>query len=141
MYYFNDRSKAKLETCHPDLVLIMNEAIKVIDFTVLEGARSDDMQKEYFAQGRSKLDGVTKKSKHQVSADQPLSRAVDIAPWPVVWNDTSKFCFLAGVIKGVAAALYSRGEIKNRIRWGGDWNDNNDFKDQSFVDLPHFELI
>ena len=27
------------------------------------------------------------------------------------------------------------------LRWGGDWDGDRDFKDQRFIDLPHFELV
>ena len=39
-----------------------------------------------------------------------------------------------GFVKGVA----SQKGIK--IRWGGDWDSDNDLHDQNFIDLPHFEL-
>ncbi len=26
------------------------------------------------------------------------------------------------------------------IRWGGDWNDNGEYRDEKFLDLPHWEL-
>lgn len=28
-----------------------------------------------------------------------------------------------------------------KIRWGGDWDLDTDLKDNTFDDLPHFELI
>jgi hypothetical protein len=27
-----------------------------------------------------------------------------------------------------------------KIRWGGDWDSDNIMKDQTFNDLPHFQL-
>ena len=27
-----------------------------------------------------------------------------------------------------------------KVRWGGDWDGDFEFKDQNFHDLPHFEL-
>lgn len=140
MYKFSRRSHIKKITCHKDLQLILDDSIKVVDFTILEGARSQETQITYFAQGRSKLDGVHKKSKHQVSDEQPLSMAVDIAPYPIDWNDRFRFAFLAGVMRGVATGLLEEGKITHRLRWGGDWDSDNDFKDQTFFDLPHFEL-
>ena len=140
-YSFGRRSHSKKITCHKDLQLILDESIKVVDFTILEGARSQETQMEYFAQGKSKLDGVSKKSKHQVSDEQPLSMAVDIAPYPIDWNDKFRFAFLAGVMKGVATRLLEDGKISHKLRWGGDWDSDNNFKDQTFFDLPHFELI
>ncbi len=107
----------------------------------MEGSRTQETQMEYYAQGKSKLDGINKLSKHQVSEDQPLSMAVDIAPYKIDWNDKNRFYFLAGIIKAVAAKLLEEGKITHAIRWGGDWDSDNNFKDQSFFDLPHFELI
>jgi hypothetical protein len=42
--------------------------------------------------------------------------------------------YFAGYVKGIAMMLGIP------IRWGGDWNSNNDLKDNNFDDLPHFEL-
>jgi peptidoglycan L-alanyl-D-glutamate endopeptidase CwlK len=141
MAKFSKRSQLKLDSCHPDLQLICGESIKIFDYTVLEGARSDETQQEYFKQGRSKLDGILKRGKHQVTAEKPLSDAVDITPYPIDWKDKTRFFFLAGIMKGVALRLLEEGKITHTLRWGGDWDSDNDFKDQSFNDLPHFELI
>ena len=52
-----------------------------------------------------------------------------------MYRSTKHFYFLAGIIKAIA----NKRNIK--IRWGGDWDDDNDFKDQHFNDLGHFELV
>ena len=39
---FSNRSKTRLESCHSDLQRLMNEVIKHVDITVLEGYRSTD---------------------------------------------------------------------------------------------------
>ena len=61
------------------------------------------------------------------------------------WNNKEAFRFLGGLIIGISEMLFSEGKIYHRVRWGGDWNGYknyyNDFSDQSFIDLPHFELI
>lgn len=130
MYSFGKASKARLETCHPDLQRLMNEVIKLYDFSVLEGHRSLETQQKYYRDNKSKLDGVNKKSKHQSSP----SLAVDIAPYPIDWT-RDRFYFLAGLVFAKAD------ELGIKIRWGGDWDNDKDFKDQSFDDLPHFELL
>jgi len=140
-YSFGIRSHNKKITCHKDLQLILDKAIKIIDFSILEGARTLETQQKYFAEGKSKVDGVNVKSKHQVSHNQPLSLAVDIAPYPIYWDDSFKFAFLAGVMKSVATNLLEQNKITHQLRWGGDWNSNNNFKDQTFFDLSHFELV
>ena len=35
---------------------------------------------------------------------------------------------------------YWRG-LHPRNRWGGDWNRNNDWKDEGFSDANHFEMV
>ena len=145
--YTSKRSKLALGTSHPDLVHIFNRVAEVIEVSALEGARSDRRQLELFnmTPPRTKLDGIHKKSKHQVSEAQPLSMAIDVAPYPIDFSDKPKakarFYYLAGVVDMVAHQLLKEGVITHSIRWGGDWDGDKIFDDQSFVDLPHFELI
>lgn len=124
---FGRKSKEQLSTCHPDLQKIFNEVIKYYDCTVIEGHRSDEDQLIAFNSGKSKIKSG---GKH----NQNPSLAVDVAPWPVDWKDKNRFYHFAGFVQGIAKML----NIK--VRWGGDWDSDNDLKDQSFYDLPHFEL-
>ena len=32
-------------------------------------------------------------------------------------------------------------ELGIRLRWGGDWDGDNELRDQTFNDLVHFEVI
>ena len=61
--------------------------------------------------------------------------AVDVCPYPIDWNNKERFYHFAGYVKGIADSM----GIK--IRWGGDWDGDTVFDDQSFHDLPHFELL
>lgn len=112
-------SQEKLLTCHPNLQKIMNIVINHFDYTVIEGHRSNERQQELYAQGKS----FVKVSKHN---SEP-SMAIDIAPYPIDWNDTNRFKELAKLVKCTAEAL------NIPIIHGGDWN--------SFKDYPHFELV
>jgi peptidoglycan L-alanyl-D-glutamate endopeptidase CwlK len=105
------------------------ESLAIMDFTVVCGHRSEELQNKAFKEGRSKLEWPY--SKH----NRTPSLAVDIAPYPIDWNDKERFYFLAGVMKAMAY----KHDIG--IRWGGDWKGDNDFKNNSFNDLVHFELI
>tara|TARA_R110000822_G_scaffold93640_1_gene215264 strand:+ start:150 stop:536 length:387 start_codon:yes stop_codon:yes gene_type:complete len=125
---FSKTSLAKLDTCHPDLQRIFNEVIKTYDCSILEGHRSNERQKELYHQGKSKIKSG---GKH----NSLPSAAVDAAPYPIDWNDKNRFYHFAGRVQAVALML----DIK--IRWGGDWNGDNNLKNQTFFDLPHFELI
>lgn len=61
--------------------------------------------------------------------------AVDAAPWPIDWNDTDRFLVFGGFVLGTAR---EQGLV---IRWGGDWDSDWNLRDQTFIDLPHFELV
>lgn len=129
MASFGTSSRKKLETCHSDLVAVCELVIETYDFSVLEGHRSDERQEDLFRQGKSKLRAG--QSKH----NNKISLAVDIAPYPIDWNDTSRFYFLAGLM------FQASFDLGVKIRFGGDWNQNFDFSDQTFFDLPHYELV
>lgn len=124
---FGKNSQQQLDTCHEDLQKVLNVAINEVDFTVLEGYRSKELQDKAFFEGKSKL--KYPKGMH----NKKPSLAVDIAPYPIDWKDLKRFANVAFFIRGIA---YSMG-IK--LRLGGDWN--GDFiNNESFVDLPHLEL-
>jgi len=141
MYKFGKTSAKRLLTCHIDIQTIMNKAIEnsPIDFGVAEGERSVERQKELFDAGLSKIDGVTRKGKHNYSP----SLAVDIYPFingAADW-DNETLSFLAGFIHGIASQLLEEGKISHAIRWGGNFDMDGEILEQSFDDRPHFELI
>jgi hypothetical protein len=137
---FGSSSRKKLETCHEDLQLVLNAVIEFFDVTILYGHRTPEQQQELYAIGRTTelerkpvttKDGVNKLSMH----NHYPSKAVDIAPWPIDWNDTDRIRYMAGMVMGMAAAH----NIK--LRWGGDWDMDTETKDNTFEDLLHFEVV
>ena len=119
-YRLSERSLARLEGVKPDLVRVVRRAIEItaIDFTVLEGARSKERQRQLVASGASQ----TMNSRH-LTGD-----AVDLAPyvggqvswdWPLYY-ELEKYIKRAADIEGVV------------VEWGGDW--------KSFKDGPHWQL-
>lgn len=129
MNKFSKTSMQRLKTCEPEIQELMHHVLQVHDCTILEGHRNEETQNEYYRTGKSKVrypDG-----KHNTYP----SRAVDAAPYPIDWNDIKRFYYFAGMVK---AAAYNMGIS---IRWGGDWDGDNDLNDQTFMDLVHFELI
>ena len=144
---FSERSMARLDTCHPDIRLIMLELVKTYDCSILEGLRTTEKQQEYFIAGKSKLDGIYKKSKHQDDGTG-LSRAIDVMPYKKGTNafsgeekDFRRFYFMAGMIRAISAKLLEEGKITHKVRFGLDWDSDDVFDDQNFDDMPHFELI
>lgn len=125
---FSSKSKTKLDTAHADLQKLFNEVIKHWDCTVLEGHRTEQRQNELYETGKSKVRYPN--SKHNASP----SRAVDVVPYPIDWNDWNRFYAFVGYV------LATADQLGIEVVSGLDWNDNKNFKDQSFMDAPHFQL-
>jgi peptidoglycan L-alanyl-D-glutamate endopeptidase CwlK len=130
---FGTRSKTNLGQAHPELQRLFNEVIKHYDCSVICGHRGEEEQNAAYAEGRSKL--KFPESKHNKSP----SLAVDVVPYfsndpHIRWEDKEKFYEFGGFVQGVAKVLGIN------IRWGGNWDMDDELKDQSFFDLPHFEI-
>lgn len=121
-YKFSEHSKKQLSTLHPDLQILCEVSINIVDFKIYEGYRSEQKQNEYFEEGTSKLKYPN--SKHN---NYP-SLAMDLYPYidGNVSLEQKDFGYLAGQICAVARFM----DIN--LVWGGQW--------KNFIDLPHFEL-
>jgi peptidoglycan L-alanyl-D-glutamate endopeptidase CwlK len=125
---FGDRSRRNLLTCDLELQELFNEVVKTFDCSVLCGHRNEEEQNEAYRNNHSTLKWP--ESKH----NRKPSRAVDVVPYPINWENLNRFYMFGGYVKGIADKL----GIK--IRWGGDWDSDTMTDDQKFMDLPHFEL-
>lgn len=147
MYTFGTSSLSKLKTCHSDLqkVLILALSRSSVDFGVSEGYRSVERQKMLFNEGKSKIDGISKKGNHNYNP----SRAVDIYVYHPDAEVRSKIAFnrehlsyVMGVIWSCGIELYNSGEITHKLRWGGNWDSDGIISfDQTFDDFPHIEIV
>ncbi len=130
MFRLGSRSKRRLSGVHPDLKAVVELAITIaiVDFTVLEGVRSDERQiKLYEAGATSTLNSRHKVKKIEDGGDG-FAHAVDLGAWVdggVRW-DWPLYSKIAASMK---LAAY---ELGIKIEWGGDW--------RSFKDGPHFQL-
>ena len=68
------------------------------------------------------------------SADKP-SLAVDVAAYPIAWDDRARQTLFAGYVLATAKAMGVD------LRWGGDWNRDTEVRDNGFDDLVHFEIM
>lgn len=134
MPHFGLTSRKRLDTCHQDLQAIFEEVVKGFDCAILCGHRDEVGQMLAYESGKSQLPWPD--SKHNTYP----SMAVDVAPWPLDWNDRGAFYMLAGYVLCTADRLKAEGKITHSLRYGGDWNGDHHTKDQRFDDLPHFEL-
>ncbi len=136
MYTLSKSSSEKLETCDKRLIKIVEAAIKIskIDFGVSCGHRSIEEQQKLFNEGKSRVDGVKSKGKH----NHLPSQAVDIFAYVdgSISYEIADLSYIAGIIDAVA------NQLGYKIRWGGNWDgDGIIMRDQNFNDLPHFEII
>ena len=139
-YSLSKRSLDNLEGVHPSLVEVVKRAIELTsqDFIVIEGVRTQARQDELWAQGRTKPGPVVTWTKdassHGIGSDG-FGHAVDVCPYPVDWNDLSKF-------DAIALAMFSAAsEIGVRLRWGADWDMDGKPRERGESDSPHFELV
>lgn len=116
---YGKRSRDNLATAHYKLQVLFKEVIKYYDCSILCCYRTKEDQDKAYKNGYSKL--KYPKSKHNTYP----SFAIDIAPYPIDWDNINRFYELAGVVKTVAKQM----DIK--LKWGGSWR---------WKDYPHYEL-
>lgn len=148
-FALSTRSLTKLQGVDERLVAVVRRAIEIstVDFGVVEGVRSIETQREYFAAGKSQ----TMESKHLTG------RAVDLMAYvggTAAW-ELNLYDNIADAMKQAAI------EKHVAVRWGAAWNVDDirlwrgtmeeamnyyiDTRRQQnkrpFIDAPHFELV
>ena len=159
MIVLSEKSRRKLEGLDPRLVSVVREAARTagpeLDFTVLEGVRSKEQMMVNYGKGRTAAQlakhGIPASyarpkeakvtwlnnpfaSNHRVMPDG-FGKAVDLAPWPIDWNDGKRFQALAEHMLATAKRMGVR------IRWGRDWDMDGRYEEKGETDGPHFELV
>ncbi len=113
-------SKEILSTVHPDLVSVVEKAIKLIDvdFSVTEGMRTEERQRVLLKSGATNI----LRSRHLTG------HAVDLIAWVDGQTDWSwPLC------RKIAKAMKLSANILNiPLEWGGEW--------KTFKDGHHFQL-
>ena len=144
-------SLGRLEGVNPTLVKVIKRAIEITqqDFLVVEGVRSKEQCYINYGKGRTAAQCIAKgvpasyaqpKLAKVTWLNNPLDskhvtgKAVDLVPYPVDWNDLSKF-------DQVAKAMFAAAkELGVSIRWGADWDNDGNYREKGEYDSPHFEL-
>ena len=119
-FKLSQRSLSKLVGVHPKLVEVVKLAItkSPLDFSISEGLRTVERQKELVAQKKSQ----TMKSRHLIGEAVDICILLDgKANW-----DFDNYRIVASVFKNCAA------ELGVKITWGGDWT--------TLKDGPHFQI-
>lgn len=120
MFKLGKKSLKRLEGLHPDLVAVVELAIKrtKVDFTVLEGMRTITRQYKLYDAGASRTLRSRHLTGHAVDLGAWVDGKVDWS-WPL-YDDIAK------------AMKESSLELDIGLEWGGDW--------KTFKDGPHFQL-
>ena len=114
-------SRQKLNTCHSDLIRLIEAVAAEEKCTVICGFRGRYEQEQAYREGKSKA--KFGQSKHNLKPSQ----AVDVVPLPLDWNDIPAFEKLGEKIMAKAD------EMGIKIKWGKNF--------KGLVDYPHFELV
>lgn len=162
-YVLGKASQVRMEGLHPHLVHILNLAITLseIDFTIIEGVRSDEQCYINFGKGRTaaqcsargcppryakpeaaKVTWVNHplSSNHRKKADG-FGHAVDIYPYPVSLVLNASPREYEPLFEKIAKAMFAASKQLNLpIRWGADWDMDNLPHERGETDNPHFEL-
>ena len=130
---YSNRSKQRLATCDERLQDVFNEVIKYVDCSILEGHRGKERQNDLFNKSRTKVKYPN--GRHNASP----SKAADVTPYPVDWEDRERQTLFAGFVLGIARCM----GIK--LRWGGNWDMYEErgrweVEDNKLDDFPHFEI-
>lgn len=115
------KSQAKLNTCHSDLIRLIEAVAETEKCAVICGFRGRYEQEKAYYTGKSKAKWG--QSKHNLKP----SHAVDVVPVPLNWEDIPAFEKLGEKIMAKAK------ELGINIRWGRDFINLKDY--------PHFELM
>lgn len=140
MYSLGDRSVKNLENVHEDLKLIVETAILItqIDFTITEGHRTLERQKELLKAGKT----TVAKGKHNLLPSMAVDFIAYVPGKPELAYDKVHLIYLVGVFTAVSELLYKQGLTTHKLRSGANWDrDGELLYDQKFWDMPHIELI
>lgn len=115
------KSIQKLQTCHSDLIRLIEAVAETEKCAVICGFRGRYEQEKAYNTGKSKA--KFGQSKHNLKP----SHAVDVVPLPLDWNDIPAFERLGEKIMAKAE------ELNIKVKWGKNF--------KGLADYPHFELV
>lgn len=142
-YNLSQRSLDSLKGVDEKLQAVVKRAITLTkqDFVVVQGVRSREQCMENYGKGRTAAQcavfgipsSYAKPNEKKVTwlknpfgSKHVAGKAVDIYPYPIDYNDLSKYKAIATAMKQAAK------ELGVSIAWGGDWTSSKDY--------PHFEV-
>lgn len=140
-----------LDEVDPILQKVIGRVGALLNITLTCGIREREAQEIAFSTGKSKVKWPQSKHNLNPARNAVFSLAIDLYPSDIdmkvlnyqvktpedrirLLKEYQKFYYLAGFIKATAE------NMGVKVKWGGDFNSDNDFTNDSFIDMPHFEL-
>lgn len=160
---FGRKSESVKATLNPFLAALCDNVVEYFDISLINGLRLRPEQNRLYDLGLSQKKWPD--SKHNVKdEDAPfpdnLSMAVDVTPYPIPegwgdlrsqnafardleWKERVKFYQMVAIFKYEWARMQKTyaGMQGYKLRFGADWDGDNDYRDQGFDDLNHIELV
>lgn len=155
---YSRKSKTRLNSCIDPLQDLFNAVIKNVDHSIISGLRDEQEQNKLFKNNASKVKFPN--SRHNGQApDYKESWAVDAAPYPMPkgwgdinaiarkeislqWKERVKFYEFAAIVRYEWSKLKEKNKSyrKYQLTWGGDWDRDGQYTDNTFDDLVHFQM-
>lgn len=155
-FCFGPASRKRIDTLDEGLQRVCDRAMsfQIMDFSITQARRSHPEQKAIYAQGRESLAEVNKlrgiaglapikpsenvvvtktMNSNHLPNEQGKGDALDAAPYPYDPKDRERAWMLQGILLAAAAVEGVK------VRSGADFNGDKNFRNDSFVDLPHIE--
>lgn len=159
MFKYGHKSMAVMDTLHPSYRPPLMDVIKIVDITLIEGARDEARQKRLYDEKRTTV--LFPNSAHNILRPLDPSFAFDAMPYtpgfpggidwrtaPELWaainrgeekeakailENIRRIRHTAGIILGI---FHAHGiPLVN----GADWDRDNKFDDHKFSDSPHYQ--
>jgi len=129
---FGNASMGHLLTCVMPLRILAFKVVTKFDCSVVWGRRGKEAQDHAFKMGWTKK--TWPNSVHNVEPPE-LSKAIDLVPFPIDWNDEPRLYYFSGYVRGIAE------EMGIKLRYGADWDGDYNINDQVLRDPCHFEFV
>ena len=125
------RSLAHRNKLAGGLVRVFDHALALspFDLAITDSHRGERLQTEAFASGASKA-----RWPHSLHNVVP-SRAGHLDPFPIRYENWKLYYGLSTIV------VIAASQLGIRLKWGGDWDGDFDYTDQTFNDLAHWELV
>jgi len=156
---YSKKSADKLATCNKPIQDLFARVVKHKDNTVICGLRTKAEQEKAFRNNASKVQFPN--SKHNGKAPKhDVSDGIDAAPYPIPkgwgdingiskseisldWKERLKFYQFAAIVTFEWSVMQAEDDkYKDWIlTWGGDWDRDGDYTDNTFDDLVHFQIV